>query len=241
LEPQASDWLYALAVLALIIFAATVSWRSGAILQRWLPPHNLLLGGPDNALRLLMISLCFFIGATLGPGPAALGWGLEHLARDLLVGAAVGLVAALVLTLGGAQVIRRWGPEAASTRMIQCILPLNRNEWAGVLLALLPAALLEELIFRSLPLGGLGWLLTPVVLLWPLALLFGLLHWSQGGWGVAGATLAGVVLSVLFLALGSLWAALAAHYVMNVQQIMAARRSGLAPLRGPGIKDQAPA
>jgi membrane protease YdiL (CAAX protease family) len=61
--------------------------------------------------------------------------------------------------------------------------------------------------------------------------LFGLMHWPQGGWGVAGATSVGVLLSFLFLGTGSLWAAMAAHYAMNVHQLVTAHRAGLAPLR----------
>jgi len=100
-----------------------------------------------------------------------------------------------------------------------------------VLMALLPAAALEELLFRSLPLGGLTWLVPPWWLMWPLALFFGLLHWPQGAWGVVGTTLAAIVLSLLFLATGSIWAVLAAHYIFNVLQIVAAQWMGLQPLR----------
>ena len=98
-------------------------------------------------------------------------------------------------------------------------------------LALLPAAMLEELLFRSLPLGGLTWLVAPHWLLWPLAVFFGLLHWPQGGWGVAGTMLAAILLSLLFLATGSIWPPLAAHYVMNLLQVAVAVRAGVRPLR----------
>ncbi len=101
-------------------------------------------------------------------------------------------------------------------------------------LALLPAAALEELLFRSLPLGGLAWLIEPQWLMWPLALFFGLLHWPQGGWGVTGTTLAAIMLSLLFLATGSIWPPLATHYVMNVLQVAVAVRTGVRPLRTVG-------
>jgi membrane protease YdiL (CAAX protease family) len=131
-------------------------------------------------------------------------------------------------------VVRRWGSDVYSTRLLQCILPINRREWIGVLLALLPAAALEELLFRSLPLGGMAGLgvelLRPHWLMWPLSLFFGLLHWPQGAWGVVGTALAAVALSLLFLATGSLWVVLSAHYVLNVSQIIAAQLVGLRPL-----------
>jgi membrane protease YdiL (CAAX protease family) len=136
-----------------------------------------------------------------------------------------------LLTGAGWAIERRWGAEVASTRLLCCILPASRREWVGVMLALLPAAALEELLFRSLPLGGLTWLVAPAWLMWPLAVFFGLLHWPQGAWGVLGTTLAAIILSVLFLATGSIWAVLAAHYLFNVTQIIAAQWMGLRPLR----------
>jgi membrane protease YdiL (CAAX protease family) len=39
------------------------------------------------------------------------------------------------------------------------------------------------------------------------------------------------VLSVLFLVTGSIWAPLAAHYLLNILQIVFANRSGYRPLR----------
>jgi len=225
------DWVFALITASLIALGAVSSWRAGQVLARFTPPHNLLLDPVDNVVRLAAIGLVFFIGARLGPGPEALGWSLNRLPRDLSIGLVVGLGLALALNAAGQLAERRWGPEVTSTRLVQCMLPVNGREWVGVALALVPAALLEELVFRSLPLGGLSWLVSPWLLLWPLALLFGLLHWPQGGWGVAGAALAAVCLSFVFLITGSLWAALMAHYVMNMHQIIAARRQGLPPLR----------
>jgi len=206
--------------------------RSGLALRTWTPRSNLLLSLPDNAARLALVVLSILLGLTVGPGPEALGWQTTWMGRDLVLGVVLGLISAAALNLGGRLAERRWGPEVFSTRLLQCMLPINRKEWAGVLLALLPAAMLEELLFRSLPLGGLTWLVPPWWLLWPLALLFGLLHWPQGGWGVTGTAITAVVLSLLFLATGSIWVPLAAHYAMNVCQFVMAKLSGLEPLRG---------
>jgi len=232
---------YALGVIILMGIVAFATLRSGQILRTWTPAGNLLLSVPDNLARLLLIALGVGLGVTVGPGPAALGWQTAHLGQDIALGLIAGLLLALALNGLGKLAVRRWGEGVVSTRLVQCILPAGRAEWPGVLLALLPAAALEELLFRSLPLGGIGWLISSPGphgaaaagwwLLWPLSLLFGLLHWPQGGWGVAGTTLAAVLLSVLFLASGSIWLPLAAHYAMNVHQLVAAKRSGLQPLR----------
>ena len=210
---------------------AVVTYRSGLLLRQWTPSFNLLLSPADNAVRLALVGLCVLWGWRLGPGPAALGWETADLGSRLAWGLLAGLILTALLTWAGRAVERRWGPGVYSTRLMQCILPINDREWIGVTLALLPAAALEELLFRSLPLGGLTWLASPWLLLWPLGLLFGLLHWPQGAWGVAGTTLAAITLSLLFLATDSIWPPLAAHYVLNVLQVVIARRMGLKPQR----------
>jgi len=224
-------WLFAACIGLLMAFVAFTTYRSGQLLRYWTPSGNLLLSWPDNLMRLALVGLCVVLGVTLGPGPMALGWSTANLGADLAWGALIGLLMTGVLTGAGWVIERRWGAEVASMRLIRCILPIDRREWAGVLLALLPAAALEELLFRSLPLGGLTWLVPPWWLMWPLALFFGLLHWPQGAWGVVGTALAAIILSLLFLATGSIWAVLAAHYVFNVVQVIAARWMGLQPLR----------
>ena len=160
-----------------------------------------------------------------------MGWQTAHIWRDLAFGVFFGVAMAGFFALAGRAAVNRWGPEVYDDRVLRCILPVTRRERPEVALALLPAALLEELLFRSLPLGGLTWLIAPHWLLWPLAVFFGLLHWPQGGWGVAGTTLAAILLSLLFLVTGSIWPPLAAHYVMNGLQVAVAVRAGVRPLR----------
>lgn len=225
-------WLFLASLTGLLCVVAYGTLRSGQILRVWTPPFNLLLNPTDNLMRLAMIGICLGLGAWLGPGPQALGWHTERMAQDLGIGALVGLVLSGALAVVGQVVARRWGPEVYSLKMLQCMLPLNKREWVSVLAALLPSALLEELLFRSLPLGGLAWLISPGVLLWPLAVGFGLLHEAQGSWGIVGTTFAGLVFAGLFLATGSVWAPFSAHYVANVTQIIVARRLGVSPLRG---------
>jgi membrane protease YdiL (CAAX protease family) len=48
---------------------------------------------------------------------------------------------------------------------------------------------------------------------------------------VTGTAITAVVLSLLFLATGSIWVPLVAHYTMNVFQFAAAKLSGIEPLR----------
>jgi uncharacterized protein len=222
-------FLFGLGILMFIVAASTV--RSGLLLRDWIPGSNLLLRWPDNLVRLALAGISLVLGLTIGPGAAALTLGGHTVPEVLALGLAAGLVLALILTVAGFLAAQIWGESVASNKMLRCILPINRREWFGVLPALLLAALLEELLFRWLPLAGLTWLVSPWWLLWPLALFFGLLHWPQGWWGIAGTTLAAIFLSVLFLLTGSIWPALIAHYVMNVSQLGLAALAGMRPLR----------
>lgn len=226
-----SRWLFLAGVGILTALVAAGTVRTGQLLLRWVPPRNLLLTLPENLSRIAVTGLCVALGAAWGPGAGPLGWRPAFILKDAVLGIAIGAVLAVVLSVGGQSVVRRWGVEVHKTGVLRAIVPAHRGEWPGVLLALLPAAALEELLFRSLPLGGLGWLIPAWWLMWPLALLFGLLHWPQGGWGVVGATVAATVLSVLFIGTGGIWAPLAAHYTMNALQLALAYRSGLKPSR----------
>ncbi len=226
-----NPWLFAASVGLLIAFVAFTTYHSGQLLNRWTPSSNLMLSWPDNLLRLALVGACLAVGHVWGPGQAALGWGSQYLRQDLVWGAVVGFLLSALLTGAGWITERLWGAQFRSSKLVQCILPATRKEWIGVLLALLPAAALEELLFRSLPLGGMAWLLAPWWLMWPLAIFFGLLHWPQGSWGVVGTALTAIALSLLFLATRSVWATLVAHYVFNVFQLAAAQWMGVRPLR----------
>jgi membrane protease YdiL (CAAX protease family) len=230
-SPAINNLLFLAGLVVMMTLVAVSTVRTGRLLRTWTPPFNPLLSLPENALRLTMIAASVGLGLVFGPGPSELGWQTAHIWRDLALGAAFGLALAGILAVAGQAAVRRWGPEVYDDRVLRCILPVSRRERPGVALALLPAAMLEELLFRSLPLGGLTWLIAPHWLMWPLALFFGLLHWPQGGWGVAGTMLAAIMLSLLFLATGSIWPPLAAHFVMNLLPVAVAVRAGVRPLR----------
>jgi membrane protease YdiL (CAAX protease family) len=225
----AQQWLF-LACLALLMAVVAIGTvRTGRLLRVWVPPRNLLLSWPEALSRVLLVILCLALGIGLGPGAAGLGLSIEDLPADLALGFLAGLALSGLIALAGQLVIRRWGQDVYDPRLVRAIMPADRREWIGVLLVFLPAALGEELLFRALPLAGLTWLIAPQLLLWPISLFFGLLHWPQGGWGVTGASLAALLLGALFLITGSIWAPLAAHYTMNVVQLALAARSGLRP------------
>jgi membrane protease YdiL (CAAX protease family) len=108
--------------------------------------------------------------------------------------------------------------------VIRSILPRSREEWVPVLLALFPAVLLEELLFRSLLLGGMRLFFPVWVLVVGTALLFGWMHSPQGRLGMIITASISLPLAGLFLWRESLFPVLTAHYVVNVLQLLVAYR-----------------
>jgi membrane protease YdiL (CAAX protease family) len=223
--------LFAFLLLVLIAGLSAATIQSGRLLHRIRPPHNILLGPADNLLRLVLIAACLALGVFLGPGAAALGWSLESFARDAALGALVGLLLAPVIQWLSAVAIRVWGNEISDNLLLRAIVPASPGEWLAVALALFPAAWLEELVFRSLPLAGFTYWVSPWFLMWPLALLFGLLHWPQGPLGVVVTAFMALAFSALFLWTGSIWTVVFAHWVLNLVEVTLAWQQGLRPLR----------
>lgn len=227
---------YNLFVLLTLLLTAGIGWatyQTARLLRTWTPDGNMLLMPAENALRLALVALCVGLGLLSGLPAAALGWTTSNAAGAILWGAIFGVLLSLSLTGASALALRRWGQAIYSPLVILNILPAGGREWLLVLLALFPAVLLEELLFRSLLLGGFSplapsWLLAILV-----SLVFGLFHKPQGALGVAGTILAGLVFALLFLRQGSLLAPLIAHYVANVLQLLQAgrRREQLAAMQ----------
>jgi membrane protease YdiL (CAAX protease family) len=216
--------LFILGTVALLTVVAVVTFLSARLLRRYTLPFNPLLAPAENLLRALLILTCLGLGLLSGLPPERLGWTSPDPGGDLLLAVAAGLTLPLALNGLSALVIRIFGPRVYSESLVRAILPRDRRQWALVLLALIPAVLLEELLFRSLLLGGFGVYVSPLLLACVGSLLFGALHAPQGPWGVAGTALAGFSLSLLFLWRGGLLAPLVAHYLFNAIQITAATR-----------------
>ncbi|RME63439.1 MAG: CPBP family intramembrane metalloprotease, partial [Caldilineae bacterium] len=178
-----------------------------------------------NAMRLGLILACIGLGVLSGQGPAQLGWRITHFNRELAVGLAVGLALALFFHRATLGVMRFTGERYYSPLVVESVMPRDGREFVWVLLAFLPAVLLEELLFRSLLLGGFMFLAPPGLLLVSWSVLFGLLHSPQGLWGMVGAGLAGLIFGLLFLWQGGLLAPFVAHYLANVVQVGLAMRT----------------
>lgn len=224
-------WLFLILTFALTGFIGYSTYSTARLLRTWRPPSNPLLMPAENLVRVGLILLCIGLGALSGLSPAQLGWlwpeTQRRLVSQLVGGIGCGLGLALFFYVATRWVTARTGGRFYSDVVIAHITPANGGELALIGLVMIAVALLEELLFRSLLIGGL----TPLVPAWALVvavgLLFGVMHSPQGALGMVGAGLAGVIFGALLLWTGSLLLPLIAHYTANMAQM------GMVMARGP--------
>jgi membrane protease YdiL (CAAX protease family) len=217
-------WLFVILTLALTGVIGYNTYLSAQLLQRWRPERNLLLLPAENLFRLALVAACLGLGLLSGLDARQLGWVFPRLTTQLLLGLAWGGLLAGFFFISTRWIMRRSGQRFYSSVVVQAIVPKSTGELLLVSVAMISVVVLEELLFRSLLLGGLAPILPPTVLLIGWGVVFGLLHSPQGAWGMIGAGLAGVVLGWLFLQQGSLLTPLIAHYVTNEVQVFQAMR-----------------
>ena len=215
-------WIFVGLTLALTGFLGYATFATARLLQTWRPDRNLMLLPGENLLRLGMIGACWGLGRLSGLGAGALGWRSQGWPIQVVGGVGIGLGVAAVFVTATRWLVQRTGHRFYSDQIIDLIVPASGRELAWVAAALVPAVLLEELLFRSLLLGGLAPVLPVTWLLLGFGVIFGLLHSPQGAWGMAGAGLAGILFGLLFLWQGSLILPVVAHYVANLAQIVVA-------------------
>ena len=234
-------WLFTVLTLALVAFIGYGTYATARLLRNWRPDRNLLLLPAENLLRLVLIGVCIILGLLSGLPFSALGWLIPQVEQQLLWGVVWGVALALFFYSSTQWLVRSTGQRFYSSVVIQAITPKDRRELLLVLLAMAPVVLLEELLFRSLLIGGFAHLVALPVLVIGWSVIFGLLHSPQGIWGMVGASMGGLVLSLLFVMQGSLLLPLAAHYVINVLQVIQAMRLRYAEARSTsGAGDVAP-
>jgi membrane protease YdiL (CAAX protease family) len=212
--------VFVFGTLLLLAFLAWATWRTAQALREFVPNFNLLLLPAENALRLGMIVFCVLLAWSSGQSFSQLGWQSLDLSRDLLAGFFAGIVVALCMPPLTNWAVARFGAAIYSPIVIKSILPRDRREALLVPLALVPAVLLEELLFRSLLLGGFGSFAPPILLALAWSVWFGALHLPQGALGIVVAAALGMLLSGLFLATQSLVAPMLAHYLINLLQLI---------------------
>ena len=142
-------------------------------------------------------------------------------AAELGVGAGLGVVL-FGLNQVAARLGRRFG-LGGNEELREALAPDSLPGWLVLLVVVLPVvAGFEELLFRGALVGGLGagFGLSPWLLVVASSLLFGLGHGAQGRVGVVVTALLGGALGVAFVATGSLWVVVVAHYLLNALEFV---------------------
>ncbi|MBX3014330.1 MAG: CPBP family intramembrane metalloprotease [Caldilineaceae bacterium] len=217
-------WLFTILTGALVLLMSYGTYATAKLLRQWQPDRNLLLLPAENGLRLVLIALCWVLGLLSDASAAQLGWVFPRIGQQIGWGIFWGVGLALFFYCSTTWLVARTGQRFYSALIIQAITPQSGRELCLVLLLMGPVVLLEELLFRSLLIGGLSLLYPPVWLVVIWAILFGWLHAPQGLWGMIGAGLAGLLLGGLFVNAGSLLLPFVAHYVANALQLAQAMR-----------------
>jgi membrane protease YdiL (CAAX protease family) len=219
-------WLFVALTLALTIFIGYGTFATARLLQRWTPDRNLLLLPAENVLRLFLVFVCILLGVLSGVGARQLGWQLDaaHWPDQVLAGVVWGVFVAGFFYLATRWLVARTGERFYSSVIVEAIVPRNGSAAVLVALAMIPVVLVEELLFRSLLLGGLIPIAPTWLLLIGLGVLFGVMHSPQGIWGMSGAALAGMLFGGLFLWYGTIVTPIVAHYITNLLQIGMAMR-----------------
>ncbi len=203
---------------------------------RWVGPalRPLLTGAVfssavlQTAVLLLVFALLTWLVGVRGLGLSAADFGLvpvpqgvRGFGRGLLLGSALAAVAmSAAVAVGRAE----WRNDGGTV-----------TGWLGTLgataLLLSPAALVEELIFRGVPMVALSRAFGRGLALAGLALLFGAAHlWNDGITPLAlvNIALAGIFLGLAFFTPGGLWTSTGAHLGWNLTLAgLAAPVSGL--------------
>jgi membrane protease YdiL (CAAX protease family) len=211
-----------LGIILLTIFLAWLTYRSHVLLKEFQPPFNLLLSPFELVARLLLVGLCLLL-AWLSNLPAdQLGLISTKPFQTVVLGLGIGLVIQVAINGSTRWSISRFGRHIYSPLVIRNILPRRPSEWIGVALAFWPAVIMEELLFRSLWLGGFGEVVPLPLLIVGTSLLFGLMHQPQGLLGMLTAGGINVLFCLLFIWSGQLLLPLIAHYTINLLQVVAA-------------------
>ncbi len=210
---------FLIGLLALLVFISLATWRTNQALQVWTPEENILLSPPENIARLVLIAVSIGLGFLSGADFLALGWTPPNPLGDIGIGLSVGILLPVILYFPS-KWVEEHHPEWYSDVVIRTIRPRSRREWPWVILALLPVALMEEILFRSLLLGAFSPYVNIIYFAIGVSIFFGLLHIPQGEWGVFGVILVSLLFSFLFLWRQSLLVVVIAHWLMNVVQLV---------------------
>ncbi len=191
------------------------------VFARWLRESFLINGGIAAAVLLASWNLIGRASQSALAWPP-IHWLHTHLSGGFGIGLAIGAsVAAAALLVVPVFLLRRQVSEIPAVGDVTALLPRTRGELKyGVGLSV-NAGVVEELLFRlGMPAllfgitgnGALSFLIASV--------LFGLLHIYQKVWGVLGATILGLVFSLIYVLTGSIWVVIVVHALIDLRSLV---------------------
>lgn len=216
--------------LLLVAFVGYGTYHTAKILPNWPLDQNPLLHPAESVLRIMLILLCIGLGLLSGQSWTTLGWQTPNAPAQIGWGALWGLAIALVYIVATRWIMATSGGRYYTPTLVRVIVPRSPQQMAAVAGAMVSVVLLEELLFRSLLLGGLSPLFPLWLLLTAGGVIFGLMHSPQGWWGMAAIAVGGVLIGAMFAATQSLLMPMVAHYVANMAQIAYAYWHGIPEL-----------
>ena len=191
------------------------------VLGKWLRESFLIFGGLSAAVLLASWNY-------IGPASASalswapLAWLHQQLTGSFGIGLAVGAGAAFILVLALPVVfLRRQVDNVPAVGDISAMLPRTRGELKFGAGLSINAGVIEELLFRlGMPALLFGIIGNGAIAFGVAALLFGLLHIYQKVAGVIGATILGILLTLIYLLSGSIWITMAAHALIDLRALV---------------------
>jgi membrane protease YdiL (CAAX protease family) len=168
--------LFVFGSLGLTVALAWATYQSGRLLKAIPVRENLLLAPVENMVKAILVLACIGLGLLSGATVQQLGWTFDNGFRDIGLGIIAGLGTQLATNALTMIAIKIWGKDIYSPVVMKNIMPRTRIEWLLVPAALALAVLLEELLFRSLLIGGLSVRVPVPVLVVGFAAIFGLMH-----------------------------------------------------------------
>lgn len=190
-------------------------------LGKWLLQSFLFFGGASVVTLVLAAQ---FVPVVLEQVDA-IGWVAD--ARVAFASSWIGptvtavVIVALVIAMVLGIVAARRETDIPSIGDVQALLPRNRRELPyGVALSI-NAGIVEELLFRvAMPAVLIGFTGNALLAVTLSVLVFGALHAYQGAAGIIGATIIGILLTVVYLASESILVTIIVHAVFDLRSLV---------------------
>lgn len=217
--------IFLVGTLAMISFLYWSAYQSEKWMRTVEIKGNLLLNVPEFIFKLVLFGLCLGLIASLEVSNPQkyIGWPSDSPGLDVLIGAILGLVTQFVVSITSTLAIRIFGKSIYSPEIMKSVVPKNQREWILIIVPLLLAVAIEELLFRSMLIGGFSLVVNPWVMAVASSIIFGIMHSPQGLLGIVMTALVGFVFATAFILTTSLIVVISAHFIINFMQILRAK------------------